>query len=694
MKIVLCVLVLAMCVYAGPLCAKDIGTITPQATPIVAVPVGPGSEYLKTVVGAAACVDFALSAFPFLIARVGSSARYHPVITTGGITLIDFFGGIRANIPLAGLFSLTTTGTVGYYRAMDSSGPIGGNLCAGADLGLAYTTAGGLGFGLEGTYRYDRSLTHSVGVSASVSYGFTVRTRYEGPPLIVEDVDLRPIFPVLHQHYDASPLGTVRIRNNRDQEIHNIALSFYVDGYMGDPRTFVSAESLGAGEAKSVPVHALFDSNLLEVLERTKISGRIVSSYTYRGQSYTDEYYETVQVENRNAHTWDDDRKAAAFVTTLDPEVMTFSKIVSSLARQQATGSLNQNLDIAMAMYEALRVYGLGYTADATTPYATMSENPYEIDYLQFPRQTLQYRTGDCDDLTILYVALLETANIETAFILVPGHIYPAISTGLRPDEAQSTFSNPGQFIIDPDGQTAWIPLEITALDYNFTGAWDIGIEEWREAEAQGSAVLLRTHTAWEEYQPVWYRPVTNFEQSYFLDLPDIESVREVYTRTSRRFMEDEVATLTEPILIRIQQNGDQSGRLRNRAGVLFAHFGMYGEATAYFMGVLETNPNSVPAALNMGNIALIAERYEDALALFEQVAAQRPDDPQILLKLIDLYYRLDRSAEAEQHYARLQSIDEELAASNRHLSSERRYDSRAVGFVDLAGRVEWFEDE
>jgi hypothetical protein len=89
-------------------------------------------------------------------------------------------------------------------------------------------------------------------------------------------------------HY---PLGTVQIRNNRDQDIHNISLSFYVDGYMSDPRTFVSSESLGPDESKTVPVHALSNSNLLELLERPKISGRIVSSHTYRGQSYHPLHY-------------------------------------------------------------------------------------------------------------------------------------------------------------------------------------------------------------------------------------------------------------------------------------------------------------------------------------------------------------------------------------------------------------------
>ena len=44
------------------------------------------------------------------------------------------------------------------------------------------------------------------------------------------------------------------------------------------------------------------------------------------------------------------------------------------------------------------------------------------VDFLQFPRQTLVYGAGDCDDISILYNSLLESVGIRTAFITIPGH--------------------------------------------------------------------------------------------------------------------------------------------------------------------------------------------------------------------------------------------------------------------------------
>ena len=37
------------------------------------------------------------------------------------------------------------------------------------------------------------------------------------------------------------------------------------------------------------------------------------------------------------------------------------------------------------------------------------------IDHIQYPAQTLGGKTGDCDDLTVLYCALLESAGMATA---------------------------------------------------------------------------------------------------------------------------------------------------------------------------------------------------------------------------------------------------------------------------------------
>ena len=56
--------------------------------------------------------------------------------------------------------------------------------------------------------------------------------------------------------------------------------------------------------------------------------------------------------------TWDDNRKAAAYVTSKDPGVLNFARSVSSYIRSKENRSICDNLQAAIAFHEALDLYG------------------------------------------------------------------------------------------------------------------------------------------------------------------------------------------------------------------------------------------------------------------------------------------------------------------------------------------------
>jgi len=66
---------------------------------------------------------------------------------------------------------------------------------------------------------------------------------------------------------------------------------------------------------------------------------------------------------------------------------------------------VDENLQKGMAVFEAVKSYGIRYEIDPTTPFSEFSENEQAVDFLQLPRQTLQFTNGDCDDLSMLYTA-------------------------------------------------------------------------------------------------------------------------------------------------------------------------------------------------------------------------------------------------------------------------------------------------
>ena len=163
-------------------------------------------------------------------------------------------------------------------------------------------------------------------------------------------------------------------------------------------------------------IYALFSDSVLSITEGTKVSGNVILKYEYGSREYTRKYTMSMDLYDRNAMTWDDDRKAAAFVTAKDPAVLELAKNVSSWIKDIKPSSIDDNLCIAMGIHNALNEYGLQYQIDPKTPFNAYSANTLSVDFLQFPRQTLAYSSGDCDDLSILYAALLEAAGVESAF--------------------------------------------------------------------------------------------------------------------------------------------------------------------------------------------------------------------------------------------------------------------------------------
>ena len=123
-------------------------------------------------------------------------------------------------------------------------------------------------------------------------------------------------------------------------------------------------------------------------------------------------------------------------------------------------GVRHEALQLTMQVYNALRELGLIYQVDPTSPFTQVQENTLLVDSISLPRDTLSRITGDCDDLTVLFCSLLETAGIETGFITVPGHIYLAVNT----KEATRNYRNihPNRDLsLNVDGEL-WIPVEIT----------------------------------------------------------------------------------------------------------------------------------------------------------------------------------------------------------------------------------------
>ena len=335
--------------------------------------------------------------------------------------------------------------------------------------------------------------------------------------------ELDPVFPVLYSWYENNSFGKIEITNKEDTSITDVTVSFFQPQYMAHAKECATFKRIKCDETVSVDLYAFFNEQMLELREKTDTSSYIIVNYSRLGKKYSQTYALDVPVYGRNNMSWDDDRRAAVFVSSKDPAAMQFAKYTASIVRDNLCIDVPVNIQYAIGIFQTLNEFGLNYVVDPTSAFAD-NVGTSSIDFLQFPYQTLMYRGGDCDDLSILVCSLFEAVGIDTAFITVPGHIFMAFDSGLTPEQAKTIFKNRSEYIVD-DGKV-WMPLEITLSDEGFYRACRYGAREWNAAEAKGAAALYKMHDSWKIYQPISVPGA-----SAFFNIPESEIITVAFQR-------------------------------------------------------------------------------------------------------------------------------------------------------------------
>jgi hypothetical protein len=654
-----------------------------EIKPEITVPVGESTSNFTIGGGAEFSINYPLSFAPWLLVRGGLDYIISPTIKTSPLNLITFAGGPGTRLEITPVFYVHAS-LMGGYSLGIYNGNTGWSPYAGLEAGFAFQISPDFSLGIRGGYRHNFTSGAALfqGLQFNIGTSFYPGKRNRASNMRIENIQFDNIFPVFYSHYDDHPLGNITIVNDEKGTVKDIEVSFFVPQYMEKPRICFQADELSRNENLSVPLYALFSDRILTVIEGTKISAQLIVEYTYSGDTLKKENSHTLQLYDRNAMIWDDDRKAAAFVTAKDPEVLRFSKNIAGLVRGDPSKAVNLNFRIALALFEALKINGINYVIDPQTPYIDFSADSTAIDYLQFPIQTIDYRAGDCDDLSILYASLLESTGIETAFITVPGHIYTAFNLDMPPAEAKRMFRNPGDLIYVED--TTWLPVEITLVQSGFIEAWEEGAKEWREFIRDNQAVLLPVHNAWNEYKPVGITGIS--KEIYY---PDQDQVLMSFNNVIYKFVEDEISEKVSNYQRQLATN--KNPRIMNKLGILYARYGLLGKARIYFEQAARRDYS--PALINLGNIQFIEKSYSDSLISFQKAMDLQPGSTRALLGYAKVNYELEDYDTVQTAYEQIERKDPDLAVRFAYLG-ERRTSSNRASTAMSRELVLWDEEE
>jgi hypothetical protein len=292
-------------------------------------------------------------------------------------------------------------------------------------------------------------------------------------------------------------------------------------------------------------------------------------------------------------------------------------------ARQFAGGIIESNseyVDVpesmastrrAMLVFNALNASGLEYVSDPANPYGELKNKTVGIDDVQYAAELLQSRTGDCDDLTVLFCSLLESIGIETAVIDVPGHMFMMFRADL-PWSMRKVLKVPDDLLVQYQNWI-YIPVEVTKVGTGFMQAWYTGADAYQRWAQLGELNVIDLRQAWRTYPPV---P---------LKLPPVQQVP-APDQVDRLMTIDisEWLTCTGEFMRSYESRIDRLSRVDvelNDSAVVAVRAGDYGRAELLFRRALESEPGNQHIICNLADLLCLDGRFEEAFDLYGRLS-------------------------------------------------------------------------
>lgn len=604
-----------MCVFSIVVYPLDIGL---RVTPYVSLPIGNESSSVFSV-GGGALLNAEIDLFRHL--SVGPEFGFNLSALNGPTGTVQFYHvgpQISAFAYPASRVVTRIGASFGLYEAFASgSSQIYTYLRAFGEAGFRISPA--LSLSASGGYiSYRQAVSGNLcdSLMAGVSVRYLIDTKSGSGDIIASLEQTDSVFPLFFGMYRTNSVGTLRIRNEESAEIRNVKVSFGASGYTASRMPCATVPYLAKGRTIDVPLYADFSPSIFNFTEQGKMPGEVRVEYELLGATRETAVSVILDVNNRNSVRWTDPNALAAFCAPNAPEVLDLGKYLVGIARGNLRTGLNRNMQFAMYMFEGLRAGGLTWSNDESTPYARYHLEPELLDFIQYPFQTLAYRSGDYDDMGLLFASLLESVGIKAALIPVDGDFIVAFSLGITPEEAQAYFSN--EINVLPAGDEAWIPLSMAYFREGFVNSWYsavMALEPALRGEASIEMIVLRD--SWQSYPPA---SIAGNEAKF--DKPAEKTITKAVDTALLRYVSAEFGPKIQSVQRKIRESGGTTD-LYSELGLLYVRAGMYPEAKGEYKKA--ASMGSVSANVNLGNLALLERDYREAERHFRDALRMDP---------------------------------------------------------------------
>lgn len=316
-----------------------------------------------------------------------------------------------------------------------------------------------------------------------LTVNFKLNTKIEQKVKFIDVKINKNIYPALGENYINIPFATAKVVNLTDKKL-SVKPAVVIQG-INDEKIQSPVISIFPQDTSDIDFYTIIPDSYSNV--KPEIS--FANFYLFvDSDEPNDEFQNAILINGINA--WDGNvRNLKYFIQRDQNFALNFSKKVIS----ENKSTLDTVINALSDFYKAKIIYNsfskhLTYTAD---PRAS-------AEYVQFPRETIELKGGDCDDLSVCYSALLESIGIETALIDYKSdnsvrHVSVMFNTRLSPQSAYLITENDTKYFIRKNEtgiDELWIPVETTELS-NFENSWSIGAEKFHN-EALNNLGLIK----------------------------------------------------------------------------------------------------------------------------------------------------------------------------------------------------------
>lgn len=318
--------------------------------------------------------------------------------------------------------------------------------------------------------------------------------------VLAKDKVITGVYKVYGVKDSSFPLWLAKtvLTNDTNGRLKDIKLRYKVHEY-SDWCSWHTYAAMDPGQTLVDVYHPIFSNSIARLTSRSPSELQMECEYTdARGVKH--QFVETraltllerhefifsdLTADERTSAFQDQDTNSplfAAWVSRNDEVPARLASIANKLAGGLGASSSDEDcIKVMAALYDTMRAIHISYQHPAVLADKNLSYDIKTVQSLQYPRDTIQKRSGTCIDLAILYATMLNSVNIQPYLVSMDGHCFPMARL--------------------PSGKL--LPVEATGVgngyekSMNFEQAVKSAVGTWKKINASGRFNLVDVRKNW-----------------------------------------------------------------------------------------------------------------------------------------------------------------------------------------------------